>query len=79
LIYEISSETEISALELFIIISTGSKKITEIRETYVYPNLIPHIASWASPQFGAKVSKIVNKYFIEKIIEEKDRLIKKER
>lgn len=48
-----------------------------IRGTYVHPDLIPHIASWASPAFAVKVSKIVNEYFIKKAIKEKDKLIKK--
>ncbi len=32
----------------------------ELRGTYVHPDLIPHIAAWASPEFAVKVSKIVN-------------------
>ncbi len=30
--------------------------------TYVHHLLIPHIASWISPEFAVKVSCIVNKY-----------------
>ncbi len=58
-------------------IMTSSKSLTQIRGTYVHPDLIPHIASWASPVFAIKVSKIVNQYYISKAIEEKDRLLKK--
>ncbi len=32
----------------------------DLRGTYAHPDLIPHIASWASPVFAVKVSKIVN-------------------
>jgi len=35
-----------------------------IRGTYVHELLIPHIASWISPQFGIKISKIVNSFII---------------
>ena len=35
----------------------------KLRGTYVHPDLIPHIASWASPKFAIKVSKIVNEYY----------------
>ncbi len=58
-------------------IMTSSKSLTQIRGTYVHPDLIPHIASWASPVFAIKVSKIVNQYYISQAIEEKDRLLKK--
>jgi hypothetical protein len=43
----------------------------EVRGTYVHPDLIPHIASWASPAFAIKVSRIANNFFNE----EKDRII----
>ncbi len=32
----------------------------DLRGVYAHPDLIPHIAAWASPVFAAKVSKIVN-------------------
>jgi len=47
--------------DLLIIVNTG---INEIRGTYVHPDLIPHIASWVSPAFAYKVSKIVNNFLI---------------
>jgi uncharacterized protein YoxC len=53
------------------------------RGTYVHPDLIPHVASWTSPKFAVKVSKIVNNYAIKEfedkinsIIESKDKKIK---
>ncbi len=36
----------------------------ETRGTHVHPELIPHIASWVSPDFAVMVSKIVNTYII---------------
>jgi len=35
-------------------------KCNNINGTYVHPDLIPHIASWVSPKFACKVSKIIN-------------------
>lgn len=35
------------------------------RGTYVQPDLIPHIASWVSPEFAYKVSKIVNEHIVK--------------
>jgi len=49
----------------------------KLRGTYVHPLLIPHIASWASEDFGMKVSNIVNKYFVSKEIKKKDEMIRK--
>ena len=77
LIEEISSDGGIPPSELLIQIKSGSKKLTEIRGTYAHPDLIPHIASWASPQFAVRISKIVNKYLIKKALKEKEKLIKK--
>ena len=36
-----------------------------LKGTYVHPDLIPHIASWVSPEFAHKVSKIVNEHIIK--------------
>jgi len=47
----------------------------ELRGTYVHPKLVPHIASWASPEFAIKVSEIVNEFYIQRAIEEKDIII----
>ena len=75
LIDVISAPAEISAGDLFITITGG--KLTEIRGTYVHPELIPFVASWASVQFAVKVSKIVNEYFTKKVLKENEKLIKK--
>ncbi len=40
-------------------------KCNNINGTYVHPDLIPHIASWVSPAFAYKVSKIVNNFLIK--------------
>lgn len=42
--------------------------------TYAHPDLIPHIASWVSPKFAIKVSKIVNDFLIREREEEIRRL-----
>ncbi|AVL95229.1 KilA N-domain protein [Moumouvirus australiensis] len=48
-----------------------------IRGTYAHPQLVPHIASWASAKFGARVSIIVNEYFAKEMFEKHQNLIKK--
>ena len=67
--------------EMTILITGGQN--TTIRGTYAHPDLIPHIASWVSPKFAIKVSKIVNEFLIrerEEVIRrltgEKSELIK---
>jgi hypothetical protein len=71
LIYEV--EKEITTVDYpttetkpFIIINgaNNNQKNKLISGTYVHELLIPHIASWISPQFGIKVSKIVNNFLI---------------
>jgi hypothetical protein len=52
---------------------TGGQTL-EIRGTYVHPDLIPHIASWVSPAFAYKVSKIVNNFLIREKEAEIERL-----
>jgi hypothetical protein len=47
------------------IIKITGGNILEVRGTYVHPDLVPHIASWISPVFALKVSKIVNEYIIQ--------------
>ncbi len=52
-----------------------------INGTFVHPKLIPHIASWISPQFAMKVSEIVTNYLIkekEEQIKQKNEIIKKQ-
>ncbi len=43
--------------QLFNIVVTGRN---DLRGTYTHPVIIPHVASWASPDFAIKVSDIVN-------------------
>ncbi|ARF02684.1 SWPV1-077 [Shearwaterpox virus] len=43
-------------------IKNESKGKHEVAGSYVHQDLIPHIASWISPSFGVKVSKIINCY-----------------
>ncbi|AGD93036.1 putative KilA-N domain-containing protein [Megavirus lba] len=76
-ITELSCDTGLTAAEILIPITTSSKNLTEIRGTYCHPDLIPHIAAWASPPFAMRVSKIVNNYLTNKIVKEKEKLIKK--
>lgn len=45
-------------------ITGGNSKKENIRGTYVHELLIPHIASWISPEFGIMVSQIVNSYIV---------------
>ena len=45
-----------------VLITDNSYGLT--RGTYSHPDLIPHIASWVSPKFAIKVSKIVNEFLI---------------
>ena len=36
-----------------------------ISGTYIHPKLIAHVGIWISPEFGLKISDVVNRYFIE--------------
>nr|WCB86993.1 CPPV182 N1R/p28-like protein [Cooks petrelpox virus] len=55
---------DVAQLEIIITVSNEGKndKKYEISGSYVHQDLIPHIASWISPLFAIKVSKIVNCY-----------------
>ncbi len=72
LIDELSSSVGIPTDGLVTVL-TGVQN--DIRGTYVHPDLIPHIASWASPKFAIKVSKIVNAYMIREAVAGKQREI----
>ncbi len=48
-----------------------------IRGTYVHPLLIPHIASWISPEFAIKVSEIVNYHLTMQLRNHNTELMKK--
>ena len=76
LIEEVSADVKIPTSELLIMIKSSSKNNTVIRGTYAHPDLVPHIASWASTQFAIKVSKIVNAYNIQQALMKKDKVIK---
>lgn len=69
-------------IEPIVTIKGGNKRLQLITGTYVHPLLIPHIASWISPIFAVKVSKIVNEFIIKeyknKLLENEKKLIKKE-
>ena len=67
LIKEISLSTNIPSNKL---VKTLRNASDGIKGTYVHPDLIPHIVSWASPQFAMKISEIVNKYLIKKALNE---------
>ena len=62
-------------IEPIIIIKGGNKLNKNFVGTYVHPLLIPHIASWISPVFAIKVSKIVNEFLVT---EYKNKLMEKE-
>jgi len=74
---EISGAVGAPTAQLLIPIITSKENLTIIRGTYAHPDLIPHIASWASPSFAVRVSKIINRYFIKKAIKAKEKIIKK--
>lgn len=65
--------TNNATIEPIILIKGGGNVF--IRGTYVHPLLIPHIASWISPVFAIKVSKIVNEFLVN---EYKDKLYENE-
>jgi hypothetical protein len=66
---EVSSSIGILRDDILITITGGNQPLT--RGTYAHPDLVPHIASWVSPSFAIKVSRIVNEYLVR---EEKERI-----
>jgi hypothetical protein len=54
LIDEFIQDLRIQRSQLIEVINAGSNY--EISGTYVHQDLIPHIASWVSPQFAIKLS-----------------------
>ena len=72
----ISSMVGIPTTELVIVIKGGCNQ--QLWGTYVHPDLIPHIASWGSPKFAVKVSRIVNKYINKKELRKKEHTIAKQ-
>ena len=57
------------------ILITPNNLPNKLRGTYAHPDIICHIASWASHDFAIRVSRIVNQYFVRKIIEQSNRII----
>ncbi|HSA76175.1 MAG TPA: KilA-N domain-containing protein [Nitrosarchaeum sp.] len=77
---EIKTVTGYPVTELLLKVTTGSKYETITRGTYAHPDLVPHIASWASPKFAVLVSKIVKEYMIKQFNEKmKEKLIAKDK
>lgn len=73
IINEISLSVGMLADELFTV-NTGGQ-ILEARGTYVHPELIPHIACWASPKFAIAVMRIVNKFMVDREINRRNIVI----
>lgn len=73
LLNEVSALVRIPPSELLI---TPKGLPNKLRGTYAHPDLVPHIASWASPQFAVRVSKIVNEYFAKQALAEKNKLLR---
>ena len=61
--------------DLLINVKGGDKKLQMVTGTYAHPDLVPHIASWVSPSFAIKVSRIVNEYLVK---EEKEKILRLE-
>ncbi len=59
---EVSSSLGIPRDDLFAIVAGGQN--VDVRGTYAHPDLIPYIASWASPRFAHRVSRIVNEQLV---------------
>ena len=78
LIEAVCAISGISETEIMIEITTGSDKFLELRGTYAHPQLIPHIASWASVDFAIKVSDIIKEFFIKEALKEKELIIEKQ-
>ncbi|QRM16126.1 n1r/p28-like protein [Albatrosspox virus] len=59
-----SPPSDQKGLDIIITIESEGRngKKYEVAGSYVHPDLIPHIASWISPSFAVKVSKIINCY-----------------
>jgi hypothetical protein len=68
LVDAIMQDLRIQRSQLIEVINAGSNY--EISGTYVHQDLIPHIASWVSPQFAIKVSKIVNNFIVREYREQ---------
>ncbi|QRM15445.1 N1R/p28-like protein [Mudlarkpox virus] len=61
-----SSPPDLEGMILEIKNESKGKHRYEVAGSYVHQDLIPHIASWISPSFAVKVSKIINCYVSRK-------------
>jgi hypothetical protein len=68
IIDELSSSLGIPRDDVLTVVVGG--KNTDLRGTYVHQDLVPHIASWISPQFAFKVSRIVNNFIVQEYRDE---------
>lgn len=60
LLDEISLTTDISVVDLMIVITGG--RVPKIRGTYVHPLLVTHIAYWCGPRFAIKISMWIEEW-----------------
>jgi hypothetical protein len=60
---EVSQSLGIPVADLLVSLINGPN---ELKGTYVHPELIPHIACWASPKFAVAVMKIINKFMVDR-------------
>jgi hypothetical protein len=65
---EVVCTLSIPRVQLVEVLKAGSNY--ELNGTYVHQDLVPHIASWVSPQFAIKVSKIVNNFIVREYREQ---------
>jgi hypothetical protein len=76
LVGETSQVLGIPSTQILEVYQAGSNY--ELSGTYAHPHLVPHIASWISPEFAVKVSRIVNDHLVreykEQIREKTDKI-----
>ena len=46
--------------KLSYVVSAGDSSVSEIRGTYLHPDLIPQLCNWASKEYAFKISYIIN-------------------
>ena len=73
---EVSRELEIPEKDLLMSVKNGNYHQTFTWGTYAHPEIIPHFVSWLSPAFARVVTKIVNEFFIKKVIDENEAKLK---
>ncbi|QGM48861.1 N1R/p28-like protein [Magpiepox virus] len=57
-----SSRADLRGMIIEVKNESKGKHQYEVSGSYIHQDLIPHIASWISPSFAIKVSKIINCY-----------------